>query len=194
MSDKKNNDQDNLEDLSNELEENISELDELQKNFNLLQIQLSKANEEIVDLKQQLLYKVAEEENIRKRNLKQLDETKKFAVASFSKEMIDVLENLYLATENIPEDLLKANETVNSIFQGVEMTKSSLLNIFSKHGITRIYPSIGDSFDHNIHEAVTYVDDNQHADNSIVSVMRAGYMIHDRLIKPAMVVIAKAKS
>ncbi len=179
--------EDEIQDLSNELEETSNELDDLKK-------ELAKANEEISKLKQQILYTAAEEENIRKRNLKQLDETKKFAIASFSKEMIDVLDNLYLATENIPEELLKENDAVNSIFQGVEITKTTLLNIFNKHGIIRIYPEQGDAFDHNIHEAVSYIDSSTHKDNSIVSVMRAGYLLNDRLIKPAMVVLAKSSS
>jgi molecular chaperone GrpE len=147
--------------------------------------------EENEKLKEQMMYFVAENENFRKRSTKQVEDAGKFAVTKFAKDLIDVLENLYLATANVSEDLLKENEAVNAIFQGVEMTKTSMLNVFAKHGIKRIFPKEGEAFDHNFHEAVSYIEQEGFEDNSIVNVMRAGYLLNDRLLKPAVVVLAK---
>jgi molecular chaperone GrpE len=159
------------------------------------QIQLahSVAIEEIAQLKDQLLRSAADHENFRKRSLKQVEDASKFAVSSFSKDLIDVLENLYLATNNIPAEVLIENEAFKSILQGVEMTKTTLINVFEKYGINRIFPQVGDNFDHNVHQAVAHIEQPDFADNAIVDVMRAGYVLHDRLIKPAMVVVAKNK-
>jgi molecular chaperone GrpE len=149
------------------------------------------ALEEVAKLKDQLMYLAADSDNFRKRSVKQIEDAGKFAVNKFAKDLIEVLENLYLATGNVPAELLKENEVVNSIFQGVEMTKITMLNAFARHGISRIFPEVGEMFDHNLHEAVSYVPQPDFIDNSIVSVMRAGYLLHDRLLKPAIVVLAK---
>lgn len=144
-----------------------------------------------ITLKEQLLLMAADGENFRKRSAKLVEDAGKFAVNSFSKDLIDVLENLYLVTNNIPAESLESDEVLKSVHQGVEMTKDILINIFTKHGIKRIFPEVGDNFDHNFHEAVANVPQADFAENAIVNVMRAGYMLHDRLIKPAMVVVAK---
>ncbi len=149
------------------------------------------ALEEIAKLKDQLLYFVADSENFRKRSVKQIEDAGKFAVNGFAKDLIEVLENLYLTIDNVSKELLKENEAVNSIFQGVEMTKITMLNAFVKHGIKRVYPEVGEMFDHNFHEAISYVSQPDLVDNAIVNVMRAGYLLHDRLLKPAIVVLAK---
>ncbi len=147
--------------------------------------------EENAKLKDQLMYLAADTDNFRKRSAKQVEDAGKFAVNSFAKDLIDVLENLYLATKNVSQTTLEENEVVNSIFQGVEMTKINMLNVLSKYGIRRVFPENGEMFDHNFHEAVSYIEQPEFADNSIVNVMRAGYLLHDRLIKPAIVILAK---
>jgi len=168
-----------------EEENQAAEVGEIQEDY----AALLEANDK---LKEQLLLLAADSENFRKRSAKLVDDASKFAVNSFSKELIDVLENLYLVINNIPAEALETNEILKSVHQGIEMTKNSLLNAFAKHGIKRIFPEAGENFDHNIHEAVANVPEPNFADNTIVSVMRAGYMLHDRLIKPAMVVVAKS--
>ena len=170
--------------------EEENQVEEIQEENNL-----EKENAALVEanvtLKEQLLLMAADGENFRKRSSKLVDDAGKFAVNSFSKDLIDVLENLYLVTDNISAESLESDEVLKSVHQGVEMTKTTLLNVFSKHGIKRIFPKIGENFDHNVHEAVANVPQPDAIENSIVSVMRAGYILHDRLIKPAMVVVAK---
>ncbi|MEK6734291.1 MAG: nucleotide exchange factor GrpE [Pseudomonadota bacterium] len=164
----------------------------LQEELDQALLSYAKSEEEVAKLKEQILRVAAEGENFRKRCAKQTEETSKFAVNNFAKDLIDVLENLYLATDNIPKEDLENDSALANIFKGVEMTKTTLLNIFDKHGIKRIFPEVGEAFDHNLHQAVAHIEDPNLNENSVVSVMRAGYSLHNRLIKPAMVVVSKA--
>lgn len=200
MTNKKNNDdkhaqQEELKDYLEVIKE--AELEASQKQDNLVNDEFKKLQEsyketiaETEHLKDQLLRNLAEAENLRKRAAKQVEDANKFAVSNFAKDLIEVLENLYLAN-NIPAEALEENSLLQSISKGVEMTKTTLLSVFEKYGIKRINPNIGDNFDHNLHEAVSQIEQPEFAPNSIISVMRAGYTLHDRLLKPAMVVVAK---
>ncbi len=175
------------------MSENEVQEKNLQEELEQALLSYAKAEEENAQLKDQLMRLAAENENIRKRLSKQVEDASKFAVSSFAKDLIEVLENLYLASASIPMEALDDNSSLSSIFKGIEMTKTTLLNVFEKHGIKRIFPAVGDAFDHNLHEAVAHVDNAELNENAVVSVMRAGYALHERLIKPAMVVVSKAK-
>lgn len=152
----------------------------------------ARVEEEMVACKDQLIRMVAESENIRKRAQKQIEDASKFAINGFSKDLIEVVENLFLALENIDKEQVNKDENFSNLYKGIEMTKNTLLSIFEKHGIKRIFPEAKEFFDHNLHQAVAHVPQEGFEDNMIVSVMRAGYVLHDRLIKPAMVIVAKA--
>ncbi|MGB4191701.1 MAG: nucleotide exchange factor GrpE [Rickettsiales bacterium] len=153
-----------------------------------------KLSEENDQLKDQLIRSVADSDNLRKRVSKQVEDASKFAINKFSKDLIDVLENLYLATSNISQEQINESEVFSSVVKGVEMTKSTLISVFDKYGIKRIEPKIGEAFDHNFHEAVSHIEHNDFSANAIIDVMRCGYTLNDRLLKPAMVVVAKASS
>ena len=172
MSDKKHH-QEQEEKLAKAMEENTALLEENEK------------------LKEQLLRLAADSDNFRKRSAKQVEDAGKFAVNNFARDLIEVLENLYLASDNIPSQETENNELLKSISLGVEITKNTLINVFDKHGIQRISPNTGEEFNPNTMEAVANVEEEGCAENTIVNVMRAGYLLHDRLIKPAMVVVAK---
>lgn len=152
----------------------------------------AKAEEEIATCKDQLVRIVAESENIRKRAQKQIEDASKFAISGFSKDLIEVIENLFLALENIDKEQVNNDENFANLYKGVEMTKNTLVSVFEKHGIKRVNPEVKEFFDHNLHQAVAHIPQEGYEDNMIVSVMRAGYILHDRLIKPAMVVVAKS--
>ena len=174
-----------------DIQSNPQQKEEPQTELEQIKSEYAKAVEELAQLKDQLLRTVADAENSRKRSIKQIEDAGKFAVNSFAKDLIEVLENLYLASANIPAENLEKDAALLSIFKGIEMTKTTLLNIFERHGIKRITPEIGDSFDHNYHEAVSHIEHHELPANAVTNVMRAGYSLHDRLIKPAMVVVAK---
>jgi molecular chaperone GrpE len=103
---------------------------------------------------------------------------------------VGVVENLQLALANIPTDENRS-PVVESLVKGVEMTAGELLRVLERNGIVRIDPPRGEKFNHNFHQAVAQVDDPGAEPNSIVQVLQAGYVIHDRLLRPAMVTVAK---
>ncbi len=181
-----NEEAEKLAQVLKDIQSNPPAQDESQTELGLL-----KAAEEIAQLKEQILRMAADAENTRKRSAKQIEDAGKFAVNSFAKDLIEVLENLYLASANIPNEALEKDAALLSIFKGIEMTKATLLSVFEKHGIKRITPEIGEGFDHNYHQAVSHIEHDELPANSVTNVMRAGYSLHDRLLKPAMVVVAK---
>ena len=132
----------------------------------------------------------AEVDNLRKRHVKEIEDAHKFAVSNFAKDMIEVLENLFRAEESIDSEKVKQDETLGQIFNGVELTKKTLVDAFEKNGLKRIYP-VGESFDHDFHQAVTQVESNDHKTNEVVQVIQAGYELKGRLLRPALVAVAK---
>ena len=147
--------------------------------------------EEVATLKDQVLRNHAELENTRRRARRDVEEAGKYAVTTFARDLINVLENLHRAEDNIPLDQIETNELLKNIFDGVEITKRELLNVFDRHGITRIDPK-GQTFDHNFHQAMMHVEDAENPANTVVQVLQAGYMLKDRLLRPALVGVSKA--
>lgn len=188
---KNNKEAEKLAQVLKDIQSNPQQQGDQKVELNKLKEENTAAMEEIAQLKEQLLRIAAEAENSRKRNAKQVEDASKFAVNKFAQDLIEVLENLYMATDSIPNEDLERNSSLLSIFKGIEMTKATLLKVFEKYGLKRIMPELGDNFDHNYHEAVSHMEHNELPANSVTNVMRAGYSLHDRLIKPAMVVVAK---
>ena len=150
------------------------------------------SNEEMTKLKDQLLRMAAEYENFRKRSVKELEDATKYGITKFARDLIDVLENLHRAESSIDTEQLQSNETLKNIFSGVELTKKSLVDIFDRYGIKRIDP-IGDQFNHDYHQAIMQVPSKTHKTGEIIQVIQAGYIIHDRLLRPALVAVARAE-
>jgi len=144
--------------------------------------------EENAKLKDQLLRSLADAENARKRAGKDIDDAGKYAIVSFARDLINVLENLVRAEQNIPAEAVE-NAQFKNFIDGIAMTKKELLTAFERHGIKRLDP-IGEKFDHNFHQAVTEVESDQQP-GTIASVMQAGYTIRERLLRPAMVAVVK---
>jgi molecular chaperone GrpE len=152
---------------------------------------LKKLEDEIAQLKDQRIRALAEADNIRKRAQRDQEEMSKYAITGFARDMVSVLENLNRATESVeahkeqkPEELLK------TFAEGVDLTRRELLGIFEKFHIKRLDPQ-GQKFDHNFHQAVAQIVQEGAAPGTVVQVVQAGYVIHDRLLRPAMVVVAK---
>lgn len=142
------------------------------------------------EMKDQLLRAVAETENVRRRATRDVEETSKYAVSGFARDMITVGENLFLAINSVPEEAREEEGQLKTLADGVDMTLRELLRAFEKHGIERIDP-MGEKFDHNRHQAVSQVEDPKAEPNTVLHVMQAGYIINDRLLRPAMVVVSK---
>lgn len=148
--------------------------------------------QEIEKNKEQMLRLAAELENLRKRNAKEVEDANKYAISKFAKDLIEVLENLFRAEASINTEQLEHNNTVKQIFSGVELTKKSLIDTFEKYGIKRIDP-MGTPFNHDFHQAIVEIPTSQHPIGTIVQVIQAGYIMHDRLLRPALVAVAKAE-
>lgn len=147
--------------------------------------------EEIAKLKDNMLRLAADKENMAKRYEKQIADASKYAISSFLKDLLPAIDNLYRASDSISNLASSENQQFKIIFDGLEMTKNDFSRVFEKHGLIRIEPKAGDNFDHNFHQAVATVVDPEVADGQIVSVMQSGYELAGRLVRAAMVTVAK---
>lgn len=143
-------------------------------------------------LQEKLLRTVAEAENTRKRLEKTITDTRDYAIVAFAKDLLTVNDNLSRALEHMPKD--SSDDEVASIITGVEMTRSDLVNILKKHGLESIEPIPGEKFDYNIHHAISQIVSTEHEQDTIIAVMQVGYKIKDRLLRPAIVQVAKLLS
>ncbi len=148
--------------------------------------------DQIAELRDRLLRAMAELDNTRKRAERDRQEANKYAVTGFARSVLSVADNLRRAIESVSDDE-QENETIKSLLAGIEMTERELLKVFEQQGIKSIDP-LGEKFDHNFHQAMFEVDTSGQPPGTIVQVMEPGYVIADRLLRPAMVGIAKAKS
>ncbi len=151
--------------------------------------ELEAAQEEIVKLKDAFLRAKAEEDNVRRRAEKEVANGRKFAVEGFAKEMVNVFDSLKLASAvEIADD---ADDAVKSIHEGVGITLKQLQSGFAKYSLTEIAPEVGDKLDPNLHQAMTMVESADVDPGCVLNVIQAGFQLHDRLLRPAMVVVAK---
>ncbi len=142
------------------------------------------------ELRDQLMRAVAETENVRKRAQREVEESSKYAIANFAREIVGVLENLHRAYTAIPEAAKEQDPVLKSFAEGIEMTLRDQESMLGRFGVKRIWP-LGEPFDHNYHQAVVQVEDPSHPPGVVTQVMQAGYTIHDRLLNPAMVAVSK---
>lgn len=153
---------------------------------------VAELEEELTTLKDQLLRAVAEAENVRKRSRKQLEDMAKYAATDFAKDMLGVGDNLRRALDSVPEDALENDEHLKVLAKGVELTEKGLITVIERHGIKQISP-LGEKFDPNLHQAMFQVEDANQPSGTVAQVVQAGYMIHDRLLRPAMVGVVKTR-
>ena len=141
-------------------------------------------------LKDQLLRALAETENARRRARKDVEEARAYAISRFAQDLLGVADNLGRALESIPAERRAEDEAVKAIADGIEMTARELESVLGRHGITRIDP-LGETFDYNLHQALFETADTDAPDGTVVQVAQVGYRIGDRLLRPAMVGVAK---
>lgn len=150
----------------------------------------SSLQEENAKLKDQMMRIAAEFDNFRKRSARELEDASNFAITKFARDMIEVLENLHRAEASINTEQLDNDPVLKQIFSGVELTKKSLVDAFEKYGIKRIDPT-GEQFNHDFHQAITQIPSKTHKEGEVVQVIQAGYILKDRLLRPALVAVAK---
>ncbi|HUI17004.1 MAG TPA: nucleotide exchange factor GrpE [Alphaproteobacteria bacterium] len=143
------------------------------------------------ELKDQLLRALAETENTRRRMRKEAEDTAKYAVSKLAKDLLAAPDNLRRALDAIPAEGRQGDALLERLAEGVELVEREMLAIFERHGIQRIEP-LGAPFDHNFHQALFEVATADQPPGTVVQVLAPGYVIHDRLLRPAMVAVAKA--
>jgi molecular chaperone GrpE len=144
---------------------------------------------ELAEQKDRLLRALAETENTRRRAQREREDASKYAVAGFAKDLLSSADNLRRALQSLPETEV-SDERTRSLLEGVAATERELLGVFERHGIKRLDPK-GEPFDHNFHQAIFEAERPDQPSGTIVEVLQPGYMLHDRLLRPAMVGVAK---
>ena len=154
-----------------------------------LQQQLSAAEAAAQEEKDRALRIAAERENLRRRAAQDVEKAHKFALEKFTGELLPVIDSLERALELADRD----NETLKPMMEGVELTLRAMLTTVGKFGVEQVNP-MGDAFDPNRHQAISMVENGNVAPNSVIAVMQKGYELNGRVIRPAMVMVARAPS
>ena len=145
---------------------------------------------ELATAKQDILYAHADTQNVRRRLEKELTDTRAYAATNFARDMLSVADNLSRALAAIPAEL-REDEKFKGLVVGLEATGRELEAVFGRNGISKV-ESVGQPLDPNKHQAMMEVPSADAAPGTILVEMQAGYMIKDRLLRPAMVSVAKA--
>lgn len=146
---------------------------------------------ENADLRDRFLRLAAEMDNLRRRTDREIKDAKSYAVTGFARDMLSVSDNLRRAIETLPEEArAAADATVTALIEGVEMTERGMLSTLERHGVRKI-DAEGQKFDPNFHQAMFEVPNPNVPNNTVVQVVQAGYAIGERVLRPAMVGVAK---
>ena len=153
--------------------------------------QEAEAEETIASLKDQLLRVRAEGENLRRRADRDVSQAKKYGALGLARDLLASVDNLEKAIALIPEQKDGLDETLKNILIGVEMSGRELTSLLARHHIHKI-EAMGVKFDYNLHQAMFEVETNEAEPGQVVQIIQTGYILHDRLLRPALVGVAKA--
>lgn len=137
-------------------------------------------------LKDEYLRALADAENTKKRCAQEIEKNTKYAISSFAKSLLNVADNLHRAIEAAADN----TENCKDLLKGVELTEAELMKVFSKHGISKM-EIMGTVFDPNFHQVVQEVEDKTKPNGTIIAELQTGYMINDRILREAMVIVSK---
>lgn len=164
--------------------------DQLKAIIGALQDDLAKANEELAKAKTETLRLVADMDNLRKRTDREKVETAKFAISKFAIDIIDVADNFERAMAAVPAGAAEADPALATLVEGVGMIDGQLKSVLERHGVKRIWPE-GEIFNPHLHQPMMQQDRPDVPQGTILQVFQAGYVIDERVIRPAVVVTAK---
>ena len=176
-------------DEENEQDEGLDNQEDSTEKFNLNEEKIS-LNAQISDLKDQLLRTMAESENIRKRTLKEVEQAKKYSHISFIRDLVSSVDNLKRALDSVPDDKNDLPEPIKNLILGLEIVEKEIVTTLERHNIKQISP-LGEKFDYNFHQAMFEVPTNNSESGVVVEVSQNGYLLYERLVRPAMVGISK---
>ncbi len=151
-----------------------------------LQAQLEAARQQAEAEHEALLRARAEIENMRRRHEQEIEKAHKYALEHFAQELLPVVDSLEMGVEAAGSE----NATLEKVREGTELTLKMLLSVLDKFGIQAVHPH-GEPFDPELHQAMSMQESAEHAPNTVMNVMQKGYTLNERLIRPAMVVVAK---
>ena len=146
---------------------------------------------ENADHKDRLLRTLAEMENLRKRTEREVSDMRQYGIASFARDVLAVVDNMERALEALDAELREtANPAVKALLDGVELTERELAKVLEKHGVKKLDP-LGEKFDPNLHQAMYEIPDVSRPAGTVAQVVQPGYMIGERVLRPALVGVAK---
>jgi molecular chaperone GrpE len=146
--------------------------------------------QEAAELKDKLLRTLAEMENLRRRTAREVTDARQYGIAGFARDILVVADNMRRALDAVSPEL-RADPNVQGLLEGVELTERELNKALEKNGVTRFDPQ-GEKFDPNFQQAMYEVPDASAAPGTVVQVIQAGYRIGERVLRPALVAVAKA--
>ena len=173
------------EDCTEFQDDDTIEIDEPENREEELELKIS-------ELKDQVLRAVADSENIRKRSEREKEQTRKFGIANFAKDLLSIADNLGRALDAAPRNEDIKDDAIKNFVIGIQMTEQELQKAFDNNNIRKIDP-IGEKFDYNFHQAMFEVEETDQEPGVVVQVLQPGYAIDDRILRPAMVGVSKAK-
>ena len=168
-----------------EVNENV-ENQETVEETEVVEEAVSKLEEDYLKLKDDYIRLYAEMENMKKRAQAETEKTIKFAVSSFAKELLGVADNL----ERAINAMSNSKDSCEDLLKGVELTQNELTKVFEKFGVKR-FNHIGEKFDPNFERVVQEIEDKTKEPGVIIAELQSGYTIHDRILREAMVIVAK---
>jgi len=155
-----------------------------------LAARIAQLEAEVASANEKLLRAMAETENTRRRLEQAAEDRGKFAVNGFAKDVLPVADNLRRALDSLPENAKETDPLAAKLIEGVELTERSFLSALERHGIKKV-DSLGQLANPHLHQVMMEVEDPSHAAGTIVLEMQAGYTLHGRLLREAMVGVAK---
>ena len=146
---------------------------------------------EVAELKDRALRALADADNARKRAARDVADSRKYGATGLARDILSVADNLGRALEAVPEIPREEDENLFNLRAGVDMTRQEMLQALERHGVKKVTPETGERFDHNRHQAMFEVPTDELVPGAVAQVVQDGYVIHDRLLRPALVGVAR---
>jgi molecular chaperone GrpE len=145
---------------------------------------------EKTDLKEKLLRTLADMENLRRRTEREVADARTYAVTNFARDMLNVADNFQRAVDSVPSEAREGDAALKALIDGIELTEREMLKTLERYGVKRLDPQ-GEKFDPNLHQAMFEVPNPDVPNGTVVQVVQTGYVIGERVLRPALVGVAK---
>lgn len=155
--------------------------------------QIAALEAEVAAQKDQYMRQLAETQNIQRRHAREREDMARYGASALAKDLLNVADNLERALQALPAETREADEAVKNLAVGIEMTQKELMSALERQGVQKITP-LGEPFNYEHHQAMFEVPNSGQPAGTVVEVMQAGYVMHDRLLRPAMVGVAKGEA